>query len=54
MKFLIMQIFVNTFNGLDKDSAGRTSGNGFYYLIGDIARLHVQLMLAYARDYMIR
>ena len=43
---------INTFNGLDKDSAGRTSGMGFYYLIGDIARLH-EAMLAYARDYMI-
>ena len=40
------------FNGLDKESAGRTSGVGFYYLIGDIARLH-EAMLAYARDYMI-
>ncbi len=39
-------------NGLDKVSAGRTSGNGFYYLIGDIARLH-SAMLAYARDFMI-
>ncbi|MBR1377389.1 MAG: serine--tRNA ligase [Bacilli bacterium] len=39
-------------NGLDKDSAGRTSGNGFYYLIGDIARLH-SAMLSYARDFMI-
>ena len=38
--------------GLDKDSAGRTSGNGFYYLMGDAARL-VSAMLAYARDYMI-
>ena len=38
--------------GLDKESAGRTSGVGFYYLIGDIARLH-EAMLAYARDYMI-
>ena len=38
--------------GLDKDSAGRTSGNGFYYLMGDIARLS-SAMLAYARDYMI-
>ena len=43
---------ISTFNGLDKDSAGRTSGMGFYYLIGDIARLH-EAMLAYARDYMI-
>ena len=40
------------FNGLDKESAGRTSGVGFYYLIGDTARLH-EAMLAYARDYMI-
>jgi len=40
------------FNGLDKESAGRTSGNGFYYLIGDMARLH-EAMIAYGRDYMI-
>ena len=39
-------------NGLDKDSSGRTSGNGFYYLMGDIARLS-SAMLSYARDYMI-
>ena len=38
--------------GLDKESAGRTSGNGFYYLMGDIARLH-SAMLSYARDFMI-
>ena len=38
--------------GLDKVSAGRTSGNGFYYLLGDIARLH-EAMIAYGRDYMI-
>ena len=38
--------------GLDKDAAGRTSGNGFYYLIGDAARLH-SAMLSYARDFMI-
>ncbi|MCI8394286.1 MAG: serine--tRNA ligase [Bacilli bacterium] len=38
--------------GLDKESAGRTSGNGFYYLIGDIARLH-EATIAYARDFMI-
>ena len=38
--------------GLDKESAGRTSGTGFYYLIGDIARLH-SAMIAYARDFMI-
>ena len=39
-------------NGLDKESAGRTSGNGFYYLLGDAARIH-EAMIAYARDYMI-
>ncbi len=39
-------------NGMDKESAGRTSGEGFYYLLGDIARLH-EAMLACARDYMI-
>ena len=39
-------------NGIDKDAAGRTSGNGFYYLMGDIARLH-SAMLSYARDFMI-
>ena len=38
--------------GLDKDSSGRTSGNGFYYLMGDEARIH-SAMLSYARDYMI-
>ena len=38
--------------GIDKDSAGRTTGNGFYYLIGDVARLH-SAMLTYARDFMI-
>ena len=40
------------FDGLDKDASGRTSGNGFYYLCGDIARLH-SAMLSYARDFMI-
>ena len=40
------------FNGIDKESAGRVSGNGFYYLMGDIARLH-SAVLAYARDFMI-
>ncbi len=39
-------------SGLDKESAGRTSGNGFYYLLGDAARL-VTAMISYARDYMI-
>ena len=43
---------LNRFNGLDKESAGRTSGNGFYYLMGDPARL-VSAMISYARDYMI-
>ena len=41
-----------SFNGLDKESAGRTSGNGFYYLMGDAARL-TTAMINYARDYMI-
>lgn len=41
-----------SFNGLDKESAGRVSGNGFYYLMGDIARLH-SAVLSYARDFMI-
>ena len=41
-----------SFNGLDKDAAARVSGNGFYYLMGDIARLH-SAVLAYARDFMI-
>ena len=40
------------FAGVDMDAAGRTSGNGFYYLLGDIARLH-SAVLTYARDYMI-
>ncbi len=43
---------MESFNGWDKESAGRTSGNGFYYLVGDIARLH-SAMLSYARDFMI-
>ena len=43
---------ITRLGGLDKDSAGRTSGNGFYYLMGDIARLS-SAMLSYARDYMI-
>lgn len=43
---------LNTFNGLDKEASGRTSGNGFYYLMGDIARLS-SAMLSYARDFMI-
>ena len=43
---------LDALDGLDKESAGRTSGEGFYYLKGDIARLH-EAMLAYARDFMI-
>ena len=43
---------INNLNGMDKEAAGRTSGEGFYYLLGDIARLH-EAMIAYARDYMI-
>ena len=40
------------FSGIDKDASGRTSGNGFYFLMGDMARLH-SAMLSYARDFMI-
>ena len=43
---------MESFNGIDLDSARRVSGNGFYYLLGDIARLH-EGVLAYARDFMI-
>ena len=43
---------LESFDGLDIDAAGRTSGNGFYYLKGDVARLHSSI-LAYARDFMI-
>ena len=43
---------IDRVNGMDKDAAGRTSGQGFYYLLGDIARLH-EAMIAYARDFMI-
>jgi len=43
---------MESFNGIDMDSAGRVSGSGFYYLLGDIARLH-SAVLAYARDFMI-
>ena len=44
---------IEKFGGLDKESAGRTSGVGFYYLSGDLARLH-EALLAYARDSMIK
>jgi len=43
---------IEKLNGLDKESAGRTSGNGFYFLMGEVARLH-EAMIAYARDFMI-
>ena len=43
---------MESFHGVDMDSAGRVSGNGFYYLMGDVARLH-EAVLAYARDFMI-
>ena len=43
---------IKSVNGMDKDAAGRTSGEGFYYLLGDIARLH-EAMISCARDYMI-
>ena len=43
---------METFDGIDMDAAGRVSGSGFYYLLGDIARLH-EAVLAYGRDFMI-
>ena len=43
---------MESFGGIDMEAAGRVSGNGFYYLIGDIARLH-EAVLAYGRDFMI-
>lgn len=43
---------INNMNGLDKKAAGRTSGEGFYYLMGDAARIH-SAMISYARDFMI-
>ncbi|MDD5831877.1 MAG: serine--tRNA ligase [Clostridiales bacterium] len=43
---------MESFGGIDMDAAGRVAGNGFYYLIGDIARLH-EAVIAYARDFMI-
>ena len=43
---------MSKFNGIDLDAAGKVAGNGFYYLMGDIARLH-SAMTAYARDFMI-
>ena len=43
---------MESFDGIDMDAAGRVSGSGFYYLLGDIARLH-EAVLAYGRDFMI-
>ena len=43
---------MESFDGIDLDSAGRVAGNGFYYLCGDIARLH-SAVISYARDFMI-
>ena len=43
---------MESFGGLDMDAAGRVAGNGFYYLVGDMARLH-SAVLSYARDFMI-
>ncbi len=43
---------MESFGGIDMDAAGRVAGNGFYYLLGDIARLH-EAVIAYARDFMI-
>ena len=43
---------MESFNGIDLESAGRVAGNGFYYLMGDIARLH-SAVISYARDFMI-
>ena len=43
---------MENFNGIDLESAGKVAGNGFYYLMGDIARLH-SAVIAYARDFMI-
>ena len=43
---------MESFDGIDMDAAGRVAGNGFYYLMGDIARLH-EAVIAYARDFMI-
>ena len=43
---------IDNLAGIDKESAGRTSGNGFYFLLGNVARLH-EAMIAYARDFMI-
>ena len=52
LKFPITPRLMESFHGIDLDAAGRVSGNGFYYLLGDIARLH-EAVLAYGRDFMI-
>ena len=43
---------MSKFDGIDLDAAGKVAGNGFYYLMGDIARLH-SAVISYARDFMI-
>lgn len=43
---------MESFDGIDLEAAGRVAGNGFYYLMGDIARLH-SAVISYARDFMI-
>ena len=48
----ITRTVMESLGGIDLDAAGRVSGNGFYYLLGDIARLH-EAVLAYGRDFMI-
>ena len=50
--FPSLSVFMVSFFGIDMDAAGRVAGNGFYYLLGNIARLH-EAVLAYARDFMI-
>ena len=52
MRSRIIAEIMERLNGIDLDSARRVAGNGFYYLMGDIARLH-SAVLAYARDFMI-
>ena len=54
IKKIMMTIpnIMESFNGIDLESAGRVAGNGFYYLMGDIARLH-SAVISYARDFMI-
>ena len=52
MKFPYHTDIMESFDGIDMDAAGRVSGSGFYYLLGDIARLH-EAVLAYGRDFMI-